>query len=93
MKAVVITEAGGPEVLQVQEVPPPELKPNEVMLRVKAAGINGADTMQRRGQYPVPPGEDTCINLSNCVLFLSSQLVHLMCKAVHHQKLKKVKSN
>jgi NADPH2:quinone reductase len=67
MKAVVITKAGGPEVLQVQEVPPPELKPNEVMLRVKAAGINGADKMQRRGQYPVPPGELTS-TLSNSAM-------------------------
>jgi synaptic vesicle membrane protein VAT-1 len=55
MKAVVITEHGGPEVLQVQEKPDPPVGPGEVRIAVKAAGINFADTMARVGLYPEAP--------------------------------------
>jgi putative PIG3 family NAD(P)H quinone oxidoreductase len=56
MRAVVVTEPGGPEVLEVQDVPEPELKPGEVLVRVAAAGINRADLLQRQGNYPPPRG-------------------------------------
>lgn len=56
MHACVITSPGGLEVLQLQDRPVPALKPGEVMLQVQAAGVNGADLLQRRGKYPVPPG-------------------------------------
>lgn len=56
MKASVITQPGGPEVLQLAERPVPGLQLGEVLLRVEAAGVNGADLLQRRGKYPVPPG-------------------------------------
>ena len=56
MRAVVITEPGGPEVLQVQDVPAPTPKPDEVIVQVAAAGLNRADLLQRQGNYPVPPG-------------------------------------
>ena len=56
MRAAVYTGAGGPEVIQVQERPIPEYGPELVLVRVKASGLNRADTLQRRGQYPVPPG-------------------------------------
>jgi len=55
MKAVVITGHGGPEVLQVQERPDPPVRPGEVRIDVKAAGINFADTMARVGLYPEAP--------------------------------------
>ena len=55
MKAVVLTGHGGPEVLQVQERPDPEIGPGEVRIAVKAAGINFADTMARVGLYPDAP--------------------------------------
>src|SRR3954470_8370944 len=55
MRAVVITEHGGPEVLQVQERPDPPVGPGEVRIEVKAAGINFADTMARTGLYPDAP--------------------------------------
>jgi NADPH:quinone reductase-like Zn-dependent oxidoreductase len=55
MRAVVITEHGGPEVLQVQERPDPPVGPGEVRIDVKAAGINFADTMARVGLYPEAP--------------------------------------
>lgn len=56
MRASVITEPGGPEVLHWLERPVPKVMPGEVLLRVEAAGVNGADLLQRRGKYPVPAG-------------------------------------
>lgn len=56
MKAVVITKAGGPEVLQLREVPTPQPAAREVLVCVRAAGVNRADILQRMGQYPAPPG-------------------------------------
>jgi NADPH:quinone reductase len=58
MRAVVVTRAGGPEVLEVRDVPDPQPAPGEVVVRVKAVGINFADTMSTRGTYsgtPPPP--------------------------------------
>jgi NADPH:quinone reductase-like Zn-dependent oxidoreductase len=55
MRAVVITEHGGPEVLKVQERPDPPVGRGEVRIAVKAAGINFADTLARTGLYPDSP--------------------------------------
>src|SRR6266567_8104735 len=49
MKASIVTEPGGPEVLQVREVPAPEPEPGQVAIRVAYAGVNYAETMARRG--------------------------------------------
>jgi putative PIG3 family NAD(P)H quinone oxidoreductase len=56
VRAIVIREPGGPEVLEWTEVPDPTAGPGEVLIRVAAAGVNWADLMQRRGLYPPPPG-------------------------------------
>jgi putative PIG3 family NAD(P)H quinone oxidoreductase len=56
MKAIVITGVGGPEVLEVREVPAPEPHGEQVRVRVRACGVNRADLMQCRGAYPAPPG-------------------------------------
>jgi NADPH2:quinone reductase len=57
MRAVVITEPGGPEVLAVRDVDdPPHPGGDQVLVRVRAAGLNRADILQRRGQYPPPAG-------------------------------------
>ncbi|MDB5140720.1 MAG: zinc-binding dehydrogenase [Mucilaginibacter sp.] len=56
MKAVVITRPGGPEVLQIKERPVPTYSPDEVLVKVYAAGINRPDVFQRKGNYPPPPG-------------------------------------
>src|SRR6202000_873333 len=56
MKAVVITQPGGPEVLQLTERPKPSFAPNEVLVKVSAAGINRPDVFQRKGNYPPPAG-------------------------------------
>jgi len=55
VKALVQTKNGGPEVLQVQELPDPRVGPGEVRIAVKAAGVNFADTMARVGLYPDAP--------------------------------------
>jgi len=55
MKAVVVTRPGGPEVLEVRDVPDPKPKPGEVIVRVEAVGVNFADTMSTRGSYPGTP--------------------------------------
>ena len=57
MRAVVITAHGGPEVLQVQDVPEPVPGPEEVLVDVVTSALNRADTLQRRGLYPGPPSE------------------------------------
>src|SRR6188768_3141848 len=57
MKAVYIKEFGGPEKLEIREVAEPsEPEAGEVLVRVRAAGLNRADLLQRRGQYPPPSG-------------------------------------
>ncbi len=56
MKAVVITGQGGPEVLEVREVPAPEAGGEQIRVRVRACGVNRADLLQARGHYPAPPG-------------------------------------
>lgn len=56
MHAVVISQPGGPEVLHYQPWPMPQCGPGEVLIRVAAAGVNGPDLAQRRGQYDPPPG-------------------------------------
>lgn len=56
MKAVVITQPGGPEVLALEERPDPVPAAGEVRVRVRASSLNRADLLQRRGLYPPPPG-------------------------------------
>jgi len=56
MRAAIITRPGGPEVLEVREVPTPKPAADQVLVRVHAAGLNRADILQRRGHYPPPPG-------------------------------------
>ena len=52
MRAIVITEHGEPEVLQIQELPDPMPADDEVLIRVKAFGINHAETHMRKGEWP-----------------------------------------
>jgi len=56
MKAIVITGIGGPEVLEIRDVPAPEPRGDQVRIRVRACGLNRADLLQCRGMYPAPPG-------------------------------------
>lgn len=52
MKAAVIREAGGPEVLTLTTVPIPQPRPGEVLIRVKAFGLNRSELFTRLGQSP-----------------------------------------
>lgn len=56
MRAVVITEPGGPDVLQLSDVATPDPAASEIRVRVHATAVNRADLMQRRGHYPAPSG-------------------------------------
>ena len=56
MQAVVITAAGGPEVLELRDVPQPEPAADEVLVCVHATALNRADLLQRQGHYPAPRG-------------------------------------
>ena len=56
MKAIVISESGGPDVLKLEDRPVPEVGDDEVLIKVKAAGINRPDVIHRQGKYPAPPG-------------------------------------
>ena len=64
MRAIQVTEFGGPEVLRLVDVPAPEPGDGEVGIRVSRAGINYADTHQRRNEYlaaaqlPLIPGAE-----------------------------------
>jgi len=56
MKAVCINEPGGPEALQISDIPVPQPAANEVLIKIGAAGVNRPDCLQRQGLYPPPPG-------------------------------------
>src|SRR5688572_15889924 len=55
MRALVITENGGPDVLRIEQRADPQPGPGEVRIAVRAAGINFADLMARVGIYPDAP--------------------------------------
>ena len=63
MRAVIATEPGGPEVLQIADVEAPTAGPGELLLRTVAAGVNRADVLQRQGHYPPPRGTSEIIGL------------------------------
>jgi NADPH:quinone reductase len=56
MRAAIITRPGGPEVLTVRGVSPPNVAAHHVIVRVHASALNRADLLQREGRYPVPAG-------------------------------------
>jgi putative PIG3 family NAD(P)H quinone oxidoreductase len=63
MRAITFDTPGGPEVLHLAEVPDPVLGRQDLLVRVHATALNRADTLQRRGQYPPPPGESEILGL------------------------------
>lgn len=62
MKAIQVKQVGGPEVMEPVELPVPEPKPNEAVVKVAAAGVNFIDVYHREGRYKVPlpfiPGQE-----------------------------------
>lgn len=63
MKAVIIEKPGDENVLKLGEVADPVPKPDELLIRVRFAGLNRADLMQRQGFYPPPPGASEILGL------------------------------
>ncbi|RYE78867.1 MAG: NAD(P)H-quinone oxidoreductase [Myxococcales bacterium] len=63
MRAVVVHEPGGPEALTVVDLPDPTPGPGEVVIDVVASAVNRADTLQRMGFYPPPPGASDVLGL------------------------------
>ena len=54
MKAIQVTQVGGPEVLTLVDAPVPDPKPNEALVQIEAAGVNFIDVYFREGRYPAP---------------------------------------
>lgn len=63
MTAIVVNTPGGPEALVPATRPLPVPGPEEILIRVEAAGLNRADVLQRRGHYPPPPGASDIIGM------------------------------
>ncbi len=63
MRAIVIDQPGGPEVLHIGEVPSPRLEANEIRIEVHATAVNRADLLQREGHYPPPAGASPILGL------------------------------
>jgi len=55
MKAIVVREFGGPEVLKLEEIPTPHPTAGQVLVRIHAAGVNPYDTYMRNGTYAIKP--------------------------------------
>jgi len=52
MKAITLSRFGDPDVMQIADVPEPDIRPTDLLIRVHAAGVNRADLSHRRGGYP-----------------------------------------
>ena len=63
MTVIEILKSGEPDVLQLATRPLPVIKDHEILVRVNAAGVNGPDLLQRRGQYPPPKGSSDILGL------------------------------
>lgn len=63
MRAIQVQTPGGPDSMQIGHAPVPELKPDDVLIRVMAAGVNRPDVQQRKGAYPPPPGASPILGL------------------------------
>ncbi|MBV8530599.1 MAG: NAD(P)H-quinone oxidoreductase [Candidatus Eremiobacteraeota bacterium] len=63
MRHVTFDRPGGPEVLRIAQAQPPQPGPNEALIAVAAIGVSRADSMQRRGSYPPPPGASPILGL------------------------------
>ncbi len=78
MRAIGFDAPGGPEILGVARVPIPVVRPDEVLIRVHAAGVNRPDALQRAGKYPPPPGASPLLGLE-----VSGEVVQVGAEAEH----------
>src|SRR4051812_42101552 len=63
MLAIQFSSAGPPGILQLKECLNPEIRSDEVLIQVEAAGVSRADVLQRQGKYPPPPGASPVLGL------------------------------
>ncbi len=63
MRAVIVPEPGGPDALVVADLPDPVAGPGEVVIDIAASAVNKADTLQRQGFYPPPPGASDVLGM------------------------------
>lgn len=80
MTVVAISKPGGPEVLVPETRPVPQVRPDEILIKVKAAGVNRPDVSQRAGFYPPPPGASDLPGLE-----VSGEVVALGSNARRHK--------
>jgi len=80
MQAIEISAPGGPEMLRLTERPVPEPGPDEVLIRVAAAGVNRPDVLQRMGAYPPPPGASDIpgLEIAGTVVAAGAGATHLI---------------
>ena len=74
MRVIEITQPGGPDVLHLCERPMPQAGAGEVVLRVRAFGVNRPDVLQRKGMYPPPKGASDIPGLEVCGEIVSGDL-------------------
>ena len=63
MRAIVQDEPGGPQTMKLGHVPRPTVGATQVLIQVHYTALNRADTLQRKGAYPPPPGESNIMGL------------------------------
>ena len=63
MRAIVVKHPGGPDVLELTEIACPQPGPEQVLVKVRAAALNFADTLQREGEFPPPAGESEVLGV------------------------------
>ncbi|MBA2466684.1 MAG: NAD(P)H-quinone oxidoreductase [Sphingomonas sp.] len=80
MQVIEILAPGGPEMLRLAERPVPEPGPDEVLVRVAAAGVNRPDLLQRLGAYPPPPGASDIpgLEIAGTVVAAGEETTHLI---------------
>jgi len=89
MRAIVIKQPGGPEVLSLEQVEDPEPGKGEVKVRIKATAVNRADILQRMGHYPspadAPPDQEyiTSPSATKYSVWLVAALMQILSLCIH----------
>jgi NADPH2:quinone reductase len=63
MKAIILRDFGGPEMMELSEIPIPSPTDDQILIRVNATSVNRPDVIQRQGNYPPPPGDSEVLGL------------------------------
>ena len=68
MKAITLSDFGGPEMMQYSDIETPTPGPGQLLVRVHATSVNRPDVIQRQGNYPPPPGDSEVLGLEVSVV-------------------------